>query len=421
LGCLAFVVVMDVTESSLRLKYEAVLGLLDERSRRLVLGAEARWIGHGGIALVARAAGVDAKTVAAGVDEIDGGRDPLPSGRVRRPGAGRRRVEETDPRMVEALLALVEPARRGDPMSRLCWTNLSTRHLAAELRQLGHHVGRSAVGRLLKANGFSLQANTKTIEGSAHPDRDQQFAYLAAQIAEHQGAGDPVISVDTKKKELVGQYKNNGLEWAPAGCPRRVNVHDFKGPLGKANPYGIYDLAANSGFVAVGTDHDTPAFAVNTIRTWWNTTGQETYPGATRLLITADGGGSNGYRVRSWKTELAAFAEESGLQVTVSHLPPGTSKWNKIEHRLFSHISMNWRGRPLSSHEVIVNSITATTTSTGLTVDAVLDPGLYPTGVKISDKHMRHLEDTGIWRRHEWHGEWNYTLHPGRDLIGVAA
>ena len=306
-------------------------------------------------------------------------------------------------------------------MSRLCWTNLSTRHLAVELRRLGHHVSRGTVGRLLKANGFSLQANAKAIEGSAHPDRDQQFGYLNTQIAEHRDAGDPVISVDTKKKELVGEYKNNGREWVPAGCPRRVNVHDFRGELGKANPYGIYDIVADSGFVAVGTDHDTPAFAVNTIRTWWNTTGRDTYPVATRLLITADGGGSNGYRVRSWKTELAAFAEETGLHVTVCHLPPGTSKWNKIEHRLFSHISMNWRGRPLSSHEVIVNSIAATTTSTGLTVDAVLDPGVYPTGVKITDKQMRHLEDTGIWQRHEWHGEWNYSLHPARDLIGGAA
>ncbi len=412
---------METCEEDLRLKYESLLCLLDERSRRLVLGAEARWIGHGGIAVVARAAGVNPKTVAAGVDEIDSGRDPLPSGRVRCRGAGRRRVEDIDPVLVTALLSLVEPARRGDPMSRLCWTNLSTRHLAVELRRLGHHVSRGTVGRLLKADGFSLHANAKAIEGSAHPDRDQQFGHLATQIAEHRDAGDPVISVDTKKKELVGEYKNNGRAWAPVGCPRRVNVHDFRGELGKANPYGIYDLAANRGFVAVGTDHDTPAFAVNTIRTWWNTTGRDTYRGATRLLITADGGGSNGYRVRSWKTELAAFAEETGLHVTVCHLPPGTSKWNKIEHRLFSHISMNWRGRPLSSHEVIVNSIAATTTSTGLTVDAVLDPALYPTGVKITDKQMRHLEDTGIWQRHEWHGEWNYILHPARDLIGSAA
>jgi hypothetical protein len=407
---------MNVTESDLRVKYEVLLGYLDERSRRLVLGAEARWIGHGGIALVARAAGVDAKTVAAGVDEIEEGRDPLPPGRVRRPGAGRRRVEEVDPGLVKALLGLVEPARRGDPMSRLCWTNLSTRHLAGELGRGGHHVSRGTIGRLLKANGFSLQANAKTIEGSAHPDRDQQFTYLNGQIKGHQEAGDPVISVDTKKKELVGEYKNNGRDWAPLGCPQRVNVHDFRGELGKANPYGIYDVTANTGFVAVGIDHDTPAFAVNTIRTWWNTTGREAYPAATRLLITADGGGSNGYRVRSWKTELAAFAQETGLRVTVCHLPPGTSKWNKIEHRLFSHISMNWRGRPLTSHEVVVNTIAATTTSTGLSVEAVLDTSGYPTGVKVTDKQMRQLVAAEVWQRHQWHGEWNYTLHPTRDL-----
>jgi Rhodopirellula transposase DDE domain len=336
----------------------------------------------------------------------------LPSGRVRCAGAGRRCVEDTDPDVVAALLGLVEPARRGDPMSRLCWTSLSTRHLAGELGRLGHRVSRGTVARLLKANGFSLQANAKTTEGTQHPDRDHQFSYLNTQIEDHQGAGDPVISVDAKKKELVGEYKNNGREWAPTGRPRRVNVHDFRGELGKANPYGIYDLAANTGFVAVGTDRDTPAFAVNTIRTWWNTTGRHDYASARRLLITADGGGSNGYRVRAWKSELAAFAAETGLSVTVCHLPPGTSKWNKIEHRLFAHISMNWRGRPLTSHDVIVNTIAATTTSTGLRVRAVLDEALYPTGVKIPDKQMRLLADTGLWQRHEWHGEWNYTLAP---------
>jgi hypothetical protein len=313
---------------------------------------------------------------------------------------------------VPALLELVEPARRGDPMTRLCWTSLSTRRLAAKLTAAGHWVSHTTVARLLKANGFSLQACAKTIEGAAHPDRDAQFGYLAAQVADHHAAGQPVISVDTKKKELVGAYKNNGTEWAPAGSPPQVNVHDFIGEQGKANPYGVYDIGANTGWVSVGTSHDTPAFAVNTIRTWWQQVGRDLYPDATRLMITADGGGSNGYRVRAWKTELAKLAAETGLSITVGHLPPGTSKWNKIEHRLFSHISMNWRGRPLTSHEVIVNTIAATTTATGLTVRAVLDTRDYPTGVKIGDKQMRQLTQDGRWLRHDWHGEWNYTLHP---------
>jgi DDE family transposase len=260
---------------------------------------------------------------------------------------------------------------------------------------------------------FSLQANGKTIEGNQHPDRDGQFSYLNERAGEHIAAGEPVISVDTKKKELVGRYQNGGAEWRPAGEPEQVKVHDFVDrELGKANPYGVYDLAANTGWVSVGTDHDTAAFAVNTIRSWWHTTGRHTYPGASRLLITADGGGSNGYRTRLWKTELAQLATETGLTITVCHLPPGTSKWNKIEHRLFSHISMNWRGRPLTSHEVIVNAIAATTTRTGLTVHAELDPGTYPKGTKIPDREIKALETTGVLIRHTWHGEWNYTLNP---------
>jgi hypothetical protein len=319
----------------------------------------------------------------------------------------------TDPGLVSALLALVEPTRRGDPESALCWTTLSVRKLAAELTAAGHPVSHETVAQLLRAQGFSLQANAKTIEGNQHPDRDGQFSYLNDQAGQHIAAGQPVISVDTKKKELVGRYRNGGAEWRPAGNPEQVKVHDFVDrELGKANPYGVYDLAANTGWVSVGTDHDTAAFAVNTIRSWWNTTGSPTYPGASRLLITADGGGSNGYRTRLWKTELAQLAAETGLTITVCHLPPGTSKWNKIEHRLFSHISMNWRGRPLTSHEVIVNAIAATTTRTGLTVHAELDPGAYPKGTKIPDREIKALETTGVLTRHAWHGEWNYTLCP---------
>jgi Rhodopirellula transposase DDE domain len=287
------------------------------------------------------------------------------------------------------------------------------RRLAAELTAAGHPVSQETVAKLLRAQGFSLQANAKTIEGGQHPDRDGQFCYLNDQAEQHLAAGDPVISVDTKKKELVGAYKNNGAEWRPTRQPEQVKVHDFIDPgLGKVNPYGVYDLAANTGWVAVGTDHDTAAFAVNTIGSWWNTTGTAAYPGATRLLVTADGGGSNGYRTRAWKTELAALADQTGLVITVCHLPPGTSKWNKIEHRLFSHISLNWRGRPLTSHDVIVNTIAATTTRTGLTVHAELDSTTYPTGVKIPHAQMNDLQTSGVLTRHDWHGEWNYTLNP---------
>ncbi len=269
------------------------------------------------------------------------------------------------------------------------------------------------MAKLLREQGFSLQGNAKTIEGNQHPDRDAQFSYLNDQASEHLAAGDPVISVDTKKKELVGPYKNGGTEWRPAGDPEQVKVHDFIDPgLGKANPYGVYDLATNTGWVSVGTDHDTAAFAVATIRSWWHSTGRASHPETTRLLITADGGGFNGYRTRTWKTELAALATQTGLAITVCHLPPGTSKWNKIEHRLFSHISMNWRGRPLTSHDVIVDTIAATTTGTGLTVHAELDTDTYPVGVKIPDAQMKALQDSGVLHRHDWHGEWNYTLNP---------
>jgi transposase len=403
----------DVVES-LRAKFAAVLPHLDERQQRLVMAGEARSLGHGGIAAVAEATGASRSRISQGVAELEAGEAPL--GRVRREGGGRKSLTATDPALLAALLALVEPTRRGDPCSPLCWTTLSTRKLAAELTGTGHSVGADTVARLLREQGFSLQANAKTVEGGQHLDRDAQFSYLNDQADAHLSAGDPVISVDTKKKELVGPYRNGGVEWRPAGQPEQVKVHDFIDPaLGKANPYGVYDLAADTGWVSVGTDHDTAAFAVETIRRWWQATGPTCYPHASRLLITADGGGSNGYRTRLWKTELAALAADTGLRITVCHLPPGTSKWNKIEHRLFSHISMNWRGRPLTSHDVIVQSIAATTTRTGLSVHAELDTDTYPTGVKIPDAQMKALHDTGTLYRHDWHPEWNYTLNPPRD------
>ena len=398
---------VEVTEEMLAAKFGLVLPHLDERQRRLLLGAEARALGHGGIRLVARAAGAGEATVSLGAAELEAGGEPL--GRARRPGGGRKRAAELDRGLVPALLALVEPAERGDPVSPLRWTAKSTRALAAELGRQGHKVSADTVGGLLRAEGFSLQGNAKTLEGARHPDRDAQFRYISGQARAYQDAGDPVISVDTKKKELVGEFANGGKEYQPAGRPVPVRSHDFiDKDLGKVIPYGVYDVAANAGWVNVGTDHDTAAFAVESVRRWWTAMGQAAYPAARRLLVTADAGGSNGYRTRAWKAELAAFALQAGLEITVCHFPPGTSKWNKIEHRLFSHITMNWRGRPLASHEVIVNSIAATTTATGLTVRAGLDPGSYPAGAKVSDEQLAALP----LRRHAWHGDWNYTLRP---------
>ncbi len=403
--------VMEVTREMLAAKFEAVFPHLDERQRRLLMGAEARALGHGGIRLVARAAGVREATVSLGVDELDSGAEPL--GRARRPGGGRKRTADLDLGLRPALLALVEPDERGDPVSPLRWTAKSTRDLAAELARQGHKVSADTVGDLLREEGFSLQGNAKTIEGRQHPDRDAQFRYISGQARAHQDAGDPLISVDTKKKELVGTFRNSGREWRPKGEPAKVSTHDFPDEdLGKAIPYGVYDVAANAGWVNVGTDHDTAAFAVESIRRWWNAVGRAAYPGASRLLVTADAGGSNSYRTRAWKAELAAFALETGLAVTVCHFPPGTSKWNKIEHRLFSHITMNWRGRPLTSHEVIVNTIAATTTRAGLTVRAELDPGSYPDGVKVSDQQMASLP----LDRHDWHGDWNYCVARRSDI-----
>ena len=381
---------------------------LDERAWRLLLGAEAKVLGRGGVKLVAAAGGVHPDTVAQGVREVDG-IEPIP-GRVRRPGAGRPPMTVNDPDLVAALDALVDPVSRGDPQSPLRWTTKSTAKLAAELGARGHRVSARTVAKLLKQAGYSLQANSKTIEGGQHPDRDAQFGYLNTHVQRFQADGDPVISVDTKKKELVGNYKAAGREWEPAGSPRAVKVHDFADKqLGKVAPYGVYDIAANTGWVNVGTDADTGQFAVESIRRWWTTMGAIRYPGSGKLLITADSGGSNGSRLRLWKTELAAFAAEAGLDITVCHLPPGTSKWNKIEHRLFSAISRNWRGRPLQSHEVVIETLKATTTSTGLTVNAVLDTTTYDRGIKITDNQIAALEATQL-HRHEFHGDWNYTL-----------
>jgi hypothetical protein len=396
---------------SLARRYDAVKPHLTERQRRVWLGAEARELGKSGVRIVADAAGVSPDTVRRGREELDDPQ-PLEAGRSRVPGGGRKRAGEHDPGLAGALDQLVDPESRGDPVTPLRWTSKSLRTLAGELRSQGHQASATLVQRLLHEAGYSLQANAKTLEGSQHPDRDAQFRHIHDTCAAFLAAGEPVVSVDCKKKELVGQFRNGGREYRPAGEPEQVNVHDFLDPqLGKAIPYGVYDIGANAGWVSVGTDHETAAFAVNTLRSWWNTTGRNAYPGATRLLITADSGGANGNRRRAWKTGLAVLAAETGLQISVCHLPPGTSKWNKIEHRLFAQITMNWRGRPLESHETIISLISATTTTTGLAVTAQLDTGAYPTGIKISDREMKDLPIT----RNPWHGDWNYTLHPERD------
>ena len=384
---------------------------LNELQWRLLLGAQARSLGWGGVKRMARLAGVHPDTVGRGARELEAGVEP--NVRVRRPGAGRPRAVEVDAGLAPALRHLVDPATRGDPESPLRWTTKSTERLADQLTTAGHAVSPDTVGRLLKEDGYSLQGNAKTVEGKQHPDRDGQFRFINELVRLFQAASEPVISVDTKKKELVGNFSNGGKEWHPRGEPERVQVHDFKGELGRAVPYGVYDMTANAGWVNVGTDADTGAFAVESIRRWWHKIGKAAYPHATRLLITADAGGSNGYRTRLWKAELAAFAAETGLQVTVCHFPPGTSKWNRIEHRLFAQISMNWRGRPLTSHEVIVETIAATTTRTGLTVRAALDTGTYEKGIKVSGKEMKELEQRSI-RRYDFHGEWNYRLLPAR-------
>ncbi|WP_445529997.1 ISAzo13 family transposase [Streptomyces cyslabdanicus] len=391
---------------------------LNERQRRLALATEARLLGHGGIRTVARIAEVSETTVRRGVSELDAGAG-LPSGRIRAPGGGRKRAEEIDPALLKALLGLVEPDERGDPESPLRWTTKSLRNLAEELSRQGHPVSAPTVGRLLRQEGFSLQANVKTLEGAQHPDRDAQFRYINEQVKQHQADGEPMISVDTKKREQIGRLPMAGREWRPKGEPVQVEDHHFffSGPdVQQAIPYGIYDITRNTGWVNVGVDHDTSVFAVESIRRWWQSRGSLDYPHATRLLITSDAGGSNGYRYRVWKSELAALAAETGLSITVCHFPPGTSKWNKIEHRLFSHITHNWRGRPLTSHEVVVKTIAATRTRGGLRVEAVLDTDDYPTGIAISKERFQALP----LERHAVHSTWNYTLHP-QDASDAAA
>jgi len=382
---------------------------LDERSRRLLLGAEALAAGRGGQAAVARATGASPATVRRGLAELAAPAEALERGRIRRPGGGRKRTVELDPTLRADLEALIEPGTRGDPESPLRWTTRSVRNLAAELGRQGHRVSHRIVGELLHDMGYSLQANRKTLEGTSHPDRDAQFRHISEAVQLQLSLGEPVISVDTKKKELVGPFRNGGRELRPTGDPERVLMHDFVIPeLGRAAPYGVYDLAENAAWVSVGTDHDTAAFAVETIRRWWQTMGRERYPEATRLLVTADAGGSNGYRLRLWEAELGKLADETGLEIAVCHFPPGTSKWNKIEHRLFSAITMNWRGKPLISHEAIVKLIAATTTRTGLRVKSAIDTNSYPKGVSVSDADMKTL----YLEADAFHGEWNYSLLP---------
>jgi hypothetical protein len=395
------------TEDEIQRKYKALSPILDERARRLWAGAEAEH-SEGGIAAVERATGLSRTTIRAGRDELRTGLDPEEVVNVRRPGAGRPPLEERNPGIVAALEALVDPVTRGDPESPLRWTSKSTRKLAAELTAQGMKVSPQKVGELLYAAGYSLQATHKTLEGEQHPDRNAQFEYINDRVDGFHARGAPVISVDTKKKELVGEFKNAGREWHPAGEPTPVRVHDFIDEKGKVIPYGVYDLGRNQAWVNVGVDHDTPAFAVRSIADWWKHMGKKAYPNATELLITADAGGSNSYRSRLWKAELQRFATRTGLTIAVSHFPPSTSKWNKIEHRLFCHITENWRGRPLVDHETVVQLIGSVRTKTGLVVKAKLDTREYPIGVEVSDDEMQGLNID----RDRFHGDWNYSLSP---------
>lgn len=395
-------------------RFDILAPMLNERQLRLFVAAEALALGRGGISLASQATGVSRPTITMGCKELleqkeNESATTSPVTRVRKKGGGRKRTVEVDETLRSDLEGLIEPVTRGDPESPLRWTAKSVRNLSDELKRMGHHTSHRMVADLLHEMGYSLQANRKTAEGSSHPDRNAQFEHIHGKVKAFQSCSQPVISVDTKKKERVGDFKNGGRELRPKGDPEKVRIYDFEIPeLGKVAPYGVYDEARNEGWVNVGTDHDTATFAVESIRKWWMTMGREAYPEASRLLITADGGGSNGSRVRLWKVELQKFANESGLTVLVCHFPPGTSKWNKIEHRLFSYISQNWRGKPLVSHEVIVNLIASTTTRTGLTVKCVLDTKKYPKGIKISDEELHQVNII----RDEFHGEWNYSILP---------
>ena len=398
---------MEITSEALSEFFGQILPHLGERQRRVVAGAAAQMLGRGGKTRVAEASGMSRNTVIRGVGEMEAGVEP--SDRQRAPGGGDRPAIVKQPGLSEALDELVDPETRGTPMSSLRWTSKSTYQLARELTSQGYQVSAELVRRLLHQMGYSLQAPSKQKEGTTHPDRDAQFCYLNSRVTDHLRAGEPVISVDTKKKELIGDFHNGGREYQPKGQPEQVRVHDFIDPgLGKAIPYGIYDISNNEGWVSVGDTADTAEFAVNSIRRWWNQMGKDRFGDATRLLITADAGGSNGYRIRAWKAHLAVLATETGLEITVCHYPPGTSKWNKIEHRMFAFITMNWRGRPLTSIRTIIELISATTTKTGLTIRADHDPAEYPKGVKISDAELDAIPLT----RHDWHGDWNYTIHP---------
>ena len=398
----------DMIET-VRKKFERLAGVLDERGHRVWAAVEAEALGFGGQSIVAKATGLSRTTLHH--EGLEKAQDPPANHRVRirEAGGGRKKLTQQEPKLLSALEALVEPTTRGDPESALRWTCRSTRQLAAALKAQGYRIGHQTVASLLDDLGYSLQGNQKTTEGSSHPDRDAQFKYIQRRVEEFQSRGQPVVSVDTKKKEHIGDVKNNGKEWRPKGNPERVRVYDFVDKtLGKANPYGVYDTTANVGWVSVGVDHDTAEFAVETLRRWWEKMGRSRYPTATELLVTADGGGSNGARVRLWKVALQRLADQTGLRISVCHFPPGTSKWNKIEHRMFSYISLNWRGKPLISHEVIVNLIAGTTTRTGLKIQAELDINVYPKGIQVTNKELEKVQI----QKADFHGEWNYTILP---------
>ena len=398
-------VMADGSDSGLQTKYALLAPYLNERQRRLVAAAEAQALGHGGIATLLRISGLSRTTLHKGLQKLK--ENTVPPERVRREGAGRKRKAEQTPAMVQELERLVDPVRRGDPMSALRWTSKSTENLAEELRHKGYAISARTVAGLLPERGYSLQSNRKSRDGASHPDRDAQFQHISQQSQAFQQRGAPVVSVDTKKKELVGDFRNGGREWQPKGTPEKVRVHDFPDKeLGKAIPYGVYDVTANQGWVSVGMDHDTAEFATETIRRWWRQMGSKAYPGARELLILADGGGSNGSRTKLWKVSLQRLADETGMAISVCHYPPGTSKWNKIEHRMFCHITENWRGKPPVSHEIIVNLIGNTTTKTGLSIQADLDRRTYPTGIEVSEQDMRELN----LEKSEFHGEWNYRI-----------